>query len=125
MIAKCTVKVVGDDAKVACGNVNLCAGLEAGIEGALHAVRTRAANGNKMEFGEWGVDHDIFLLAADEGATQDSLPERRAKEARAAAVAAADPSTPGPGDGIAAPTAIPAFRRAATAQASMDAAAPY
>ena len=76
LIAKCTLKVVGDDAKAACGNANLCAGLEAGIEGALHAVRARAANGNKMEFGEWEVDQGIFLLTADEGETQDSLPER-------------------------------------------------
>ena len=94
LIAKCTLKVVGDDAKAACGNVNLCAGLESGIEGTLHAVRARAADGNKMEFGDWEVDHDIFLLTADEGETQDSLPERRAKEARAAAVTAADPPTP-------------------------------
>ena len=69
MIAKCTLKVVGDDAKVACSNVNLCAGLEAGIEGSLHAVRARAAGGNKMEFGDWEVDHDIFLFTAEEGAT--------------------------------------------------------
>ena len=117
LIAKCTLKVIGDDAKAACGNVNLCAGLEAGIEGALHAVRARAANGAKMEFGDWKVDHNIFLLTAEEGETQDSLPERRAKEARAAAAAAADPPTPETNDGI------PAFRRAATAQASLDAAA--
>ena len=113
LIAKCTLKVIGDDTKAACGNVNLCAGLEAGIEGALHAVRARAADGDKMEFGDWEVDHNIFPLTVEEGETQDSLPERRAKEARAAAVAAADPPTPEPANGI------PAFRRAATAQASL------
>ena len=116
LIAKCILKVIGDGAKAACGNVNLCAGLEAGIEGALHAVRARAADGNKMEFGDWEVDHNIFFLSAEERETQYSLPERRAKEARAAAVAAADPPTPEP------VTGIPAFRRAATAQASLDAA---
>ena len=61
--------MVGDDAKAAYGNVNLCDSLEAGIEGAIHAVRDRAADGNKMEFGNWEVDHDIFLLTAEEGAT--------------------------------------------------------
>ena len=70
-----------------------------------------------MEFGDWEVDHNIFLLTAEEGEIQDSLPERRAKEARAAAAAAADPPTPEPANGI------PAFRRAATAHASLDAAA--
>jgi hypothetical protein len=29
----------GDQAKLACGNIQLCAGLEAGIEASLHAVR--------------------------------------------------------------------------------------
>ena len=76
LIAKCTLKVIGDGAKAACGNVNLCAGLEAGIEGALHAVKARAADGAKMDFGDWEVDHSIFLLTAEEGETQDSLPRQ-------------------------------------------------
>jgi hypothetical protein len=37
--AKSLLKVVGMQATVACGNYNLCAGLAAGIEGAVHAVR--------------------------------------------------------------------------------------
>ena len=37
--AKQTIKSAGEAAKVACGNVQLCAGLEAGVEGNLHAVR--------------------------------------------------------------------------------------
>jgi hypothetical protein len=36
---KAVVKDTGDQAKLACGSVQLCAGLEAGIEGSLHAVR--------------------------------------------------------------------------------------
>ena len=39
LMAKCGLKVCGEDAKAACGSTQLCAGLEAGIEGALHAVR--------------------------------------------------------------------------------------
>ena len=90
-VAKCLLKVVGDDAKAACGNVNLCAGLEAGIEGALHAVRARAAMNGNMEFGDWEINQDMFADEAAEGEVQDSLPMRRAKEARAAMAAAADP----------------------------------
>jgi hypothetical protein len=39
LIAKCAIAVVGHQATSACGNLNLCAGLPAGIEGAVHAVR--------------------------------------------------------------------------------------
>jgi hypothetical protein len=39
LMAKCMLKVVGHQATDAAGNLNLCAGLSAGIEGAIHAVR--------------------------------------------------------------------------------------
>ena len=32
------MRATGDQVKTACGNLQLCAGLEAGIEGATHAV---------------------------------------------------------------------------------------
>eukprot|EP00957_Ditylum_brightwellii_P121450 9262424-Ditylum_brightwellii.AAC.1 len=35
------IRATGAEAKVACGNVQLCASLEARIEGAVHAVRMR------------------------------------------------------------------------------------
>ena len=38
LFAKCVVSRLGDKATTACGNLNLCAGLPAGIEGAIHAV---------------------------------------------------------------------------------------
>ena len=38
LIAKCALKAGGADAKAACGSKQLCAGLEAGIEGAMHAA---------------------------------------------------------------------------------------
>ena len=38
LFAKCIIKVAGGQAKDACGTSQLCAGLEAGIEGAVHAV---------------------------------------------------------------------------------------
>eukprot|EP00957_Ditylum_brightwellii_P028143 2125020-Ditylum_brightwellii.AAC.1 len=37
--AKLVLWKAGDQAKTACRNLQLCAGLEAGIEGAVHAVR--------------------------------------------------------------------------------------
>ncbi len=40
----------GAEAKGTCGSVQLCAGLDAGIEGALHAVRLRAETNKSMQF---------------------------------------------------------------------------
>ena len=40
-LAKLVMRVARDQAKTACGNLQLCAGLESGIEGATHAVGQR------------------------------------------------------------------------------------
>ena len=40
-LAKPVMRAAGDQAKTACGNLQLCAGLKAGIEGATHAVGQR------------------------------------------------------------------------------------
>ena len=37
-LAKLVMRAAGEQAKTACGNLQLCAGLEAGIEGATHTV---------------------------------------------------------------------------------------
>ena len=37
-LAKLVMRVEREQAKTACGNLHLCAGLEAGIEGETHAV---------------------------------------------------------------------------------------
>jgi len=37
-MAKCLLAVTGNQATTACDNLNLCAGLLAGIEGAVHAM---------------------------------------------------------------------------------------
>ena len=37
-LAKLDMRATGDHAKTTCGNLQLCAGLESGIEGATHAV---------------------------------------------------------------------------------------
>ena len=38
VLAKLIMRADGDQAKTACGNLKLCVGLKAGIEGATHAV---------------------------------------------------------------------------------------
>ena len=40
-LAKIVMRAAGDQAKTSCGNIQLCAGFEAGIEGATHAVGQR------------------------------------------------------------------------------------
>ena len=40
-LAKLVMREAGDQAKMVCGNLHLCAGLEAGIEGATHTVGQR------------------------------------------------------------------------------------
>ena len=40
-LAKLVMRAPGDQAKTACGNLQLCAGLDAGIEDATHAVEQR------------------------------------------------------------------------------------
>ena len=40
----------GRDGKAACGNTQLCTGLEAGIEGAIHASIRRANGVNTLQF---------------------------------------------------------------------------
>ena len=39
MLAKCVLAVTGEEAKGACRTEQPCGGLEAGIEGGVHAVR--------------------------------------------------------------------------------------
>ena len=39
MMLKCLLRVAGPKAKGACGTMQIAGGLEAGIEGAIHAMR--------------------------------------------------------------------------------------
>eukprot|EP00957_Ditylum_brightwellii_P070415 5350109-Ditylum_brightwellii.AAC.1 len=41
LFAKLVIQATGNDAKTTCSNLQLCAGTEAGIEGAVHAVQLR------------------------------------------------------------------------------------
>ena len=55
LFSKCVLALAGEQAKDACGSAQLCAGLEAGIDGAVHAVR--ALWDEHEEDDDWG-----FLL---------------------------------------------------------------
>ncbi|KAL7523031.1 hypothetical protein ACHAWF_000333 [Thalassiosira exigua] len=63
----CVLVVCGEDAKAACRSTQLCVGLEAGIEGAIHSVLETAAGDDCLEFGEWELDNDIWEKEAEEG----------------------------------------------------------
>jgi hypothetical protein len=68
-VSKCVLKECGREGKTACGSTQLCAGLEAGIEGAVHASRRKAAADGAMEFEDWEVNDDLWMEQATEGDT--------------------------------------------------------
>ena len=55
-MAKCVLVSCGEYAKASYGSTQLCSGLEAGVEGAMHAVKPSAELNKTMEFGKWDVD---------------------------------------------------------------------
>ena len=55
LLAKCLLRVLGQEAKAACGTEQLTGGVEAGIEGAIHATHLQWAQHSHNE--DWG-----FLL---------------------------------------------------------------
>ena len=55
LLAKCLLRVSGQESKTACGTEQLAGGVEAGIEGAIHAARLQWAQHSQEE--DWG-----FLL---------------------------------------------------------------
>ena len=60
-LSKLLTRAAGDQAKTACGNLQLCAGLEAGIEGATHAVgkrRLERVQRRSQEGGEAEADEE-------------------------------------------------------------------
>jgi hypothetical protein len=66
-IAKGNLVVSGAEAKGTCGSVQLCAGLEAGIEGALHAVRLRAETNKSLQFRAGEIDNELWEDEGEEG----------------------------------------------------------
>ena len=51
-LAKLVMRASGDQAKMDCGNLQLCVGLEAGIEGATHAVGQRRLKRSRVRRSE-------------------------------------------------------------------------
>ena len=65
---KLAMRATGDQAKTACGNIQLCAGLESGIEGATHAVGQRRVE----RVLDWRVEEEGEDDMAAEGQKEDS-----------------------------------------------------
>ena len=84
LIAKCVLVECADDAKAACGSTNLCAGLEAGIEGALHAVDARARERRALCFDE----EEASARAAEEAEARRLRQAFLSRNAAASAAAA-------------------------------------
>ena len=68
-ISKVALKDCGADEKEVCGSIQLCAGLEAGIKGLLHAMMQQAEKDEAMLFDKWEVDNEIWREGAEEGET--------------------------------------------------------
>ncbi len=66
-IAKGNLAGLGVEAKRACGSVQLCAGLEAGIKGALHAVQLCAETNGSMQFCAREIINDLWDLKREDG----------------------------------------------------------
>ena len=49
IFAKCVIIIAGGEAEEECGDEQLCAGLEAGIEGGIHAARQAWADAEEDE----------------------------------------------------------------------------
>ena len=67
-LAKLVMRAAEDQAKMACGNLQLCAGLEAGIEGANHSVGQRRAERVRAR----RVEEESEVDAAAEDQDEDS-----------------------------------------------------
>ena len=52
ILAKCLLRVTGQEAKAACGTEQLTGGVEAGVDGAIHAARLQWTQHSQEE--EWG-----------------------------------------------------------------------
>ncbi|KAL7475656.1 LOW QUALITY PROTEIN: hypothetical protein ACHAW6_003456, partial [Cyclotella cf. meneghiniana] len=63
-VSKLVLAQCGMDGKEACGNSQLCAGLEAGIKGAIHAATKKAAAKEDFVFNDWEVIDDSWGDAA-------------------------------------------------------------
>ena len=68
-VSKLVLVDCAKEGKAACGSTQLCAGLEAVIEGAIHSIRTKACEDKSIDFEEWELDDDLWQAAAEAGET--------------------------------------------------------
>ena len=66
LLAKCLLQVTGQEAKAACGMEKLAGGVEAGIEGEIHAARLQWTQHSQEE--EWG----FFLIDARDAFNEEN-----------------------------------------------------
>ena len=52
-ISKFVMRAAGDQAKTACRRLQMCAGIDVGIEGAIHAMDQRRWERNVLELEGW------------------------------------------------------------------------
>ena len=70
-LAKLVITAAGDQAKTACGNLPLCAGLKAGTEGATHAVGKWRLERIRQRLGE--EDEEAAEVTEEEEESGDVL----------------------------------------------------
>ena len=73
LISKCIISVVGHQATKRCGNLNLCVGLSAGMEGAIHAV-THHWNETGVVFPTQSTDPSQAPTLMADSTTMDEFP---------------------------------------------------
>ena len=67
-LAKLVMRAAGEQAKTACSNLQLCAGLRAGIEGGTHAVGQRRVERVRARRGDGAqADEEATMKSDDEG----------------------------------------------------------
>ena len=67
-LAKLVMRAAGEQAKTVCSNLQLCAGLDAGIEGATHAVGQRRVERVRARRGDGAqADEEATVQSDDEG----------------------------------------------------------
>ena len=82
-VCKLALSATGFNTKAACESKQLCAGLEAGIEGAVHVVLEQLTADSGMPFGKEETDATMPVppaAAADDGATEGPDTEFRTAE---------------------------------------------
>ena len=72
-LAKLVMRAAGDQAKTACGNLQLCAGLEAGIEGATHAVGQQRMERVSLRRSEMDDEHATEAEEEEGGGVLDGI----------------------------------------------------